>query len=448
MAEEDNTPWYDKVSGFMGLGDNKTVDPNTGLTPQQQNLIGYNQLGSLGALLLAAGQKQMPADRAKYLAQIGNIPGQMQQQMTDAQKLYMQKQMNEQQRKLLSLQAQKAETELGREKRIADDVESNIANIPEALRPFAKADPTKFAQAQAQAALSKLYRNPTAPEQTYAYAMKAGGNEAMASALAANGIKEVDLGNGRKGYVNIFTQQLVGAPPAVAGAYNAPSTAGILGGNPAGSPPAQGQIMSGGLPVQEATPEQAIKGDVAYSTATGPMSVPQRIGGAIYNNMIAPFTGGEPAEVTKASDALNQLQQRTMQKLTAEVPGRPTNALRAQLKDLTIGGGWSDAATSDVASLSRLKQTQGMVNEEITRIKNDVLAKPMQHTDADLKKANDNLSELYKLKRDYDTVIGSFYNPSEAQKAITAPSKTPAQGAAPKASVSPTKNIQFKIISE
>jgi hypothetical protein len=74
MAEEDNTPWYDKVSGFMGLGDNKTVDPNTGLTPQQQHLIGYNQLGQLGALLMAAGQKQMPAERAKYLAQIGQIP--------------------------------------------------------------------------------------------------------------------------------------------------------------------------------------------------------------------------------------------------------------------------------------------------------------------------------------------------------------------------------------
>ena len=77
---EDNTPWYDKVSGFMGLSDNKTVDPATGLTPQQQHLIGYNQLGQLGALLMAAGQKQMPAERAKYLAQIGGIPGQALQQ--------------------------------------------------------------------------------------------------------------------------------------------------------------------------------------------------------------------------------------------------------------------------------------------------------------------------------------------------------------------------------
>jgi hypothetical protein len=82
QGTEDNTPWYDKVSGFMGLGDNKTVDPTTGLTPQQQHLIGYNQLGQLGALLMAAGQKQMPAERAKYLAQIGQIPAEAAKQQS------------------------------------------------------------------------------------------------------------------------------------------------------------------------------------------------------------------------------------------------------------------------------------------------------------------------------------------------------------------------------
>ena len=94
--------WMDNVRSFMGLGDDKTVDEKTGLTPQQQNLIGYNQLGSLGALLMAAGQKQMPADRAKYLAQIGNIPGQMQQQMSAA----MQQQMTNLQAKKLRQEVQ------------------------------------------------------------------------------------------------------------------------------------------------------------------------------------------------------------------------------------------------------------------------------------------------------------------------------------------------------
>lgn len=57
------------------------VDPTTGLTNAQRRMIGFNTIGSIGAALLAAGQKQMPSDRAKYLAQLGNVPNQMTQQM-------------------------------------------------------------------------------------------------------------------------------------------------------------------------------------------------------------------------------------------------------------------------------------------------------------------------------------------------------------------------------
>ena len=57
------------------------VDPSTGLTNAQKRMIGFNTIGSIGAALLAAGEKQMPADRAKYLAQLGNVPNQMTQQM-------------------------------------------------------------------------------------------------------------------------------------------------------------------------------------------------------------------------------------------------------------------------------------------------------------------------------------------------------------------------------
>ena len=80
------------LSGLLSAPDNTNVDPTTGMTEAQRQQSIYGTIGNLGALLLAAGQKQMPAERAKYLAQIGNIPGQMQQQMTEAQKLLMQKQ--------------------------------------------------------------------------------------------------------------------------------------------------------------------------------------------------------------------------------------------------------------------------------------------------------------------------------------------------------------------
>jgi hypothetical protein len=89
------------LGGLFGPPDNTTVDPTTGLTAAQRQQSIYSTFGNLGALLMAAGQKQMPADRAKYLAQIGNIPGQMNQQ----QQALMQQQM-------LGLQAQKLRQEV------------------------------------------------------------------------------------------------------------------------------------------------------------------------------------------------------------------------------------------------------------------------------------------------------------------------------------------------
>ncbi|CAB5170281.1 hypothetical protein UFOVP155_15 [uncultured Caudovirales phage] len=131
MADQEDMPWYDKVSSFMGLADDKTVNPNTGLTPQQQNLIGYNQLGSLGALLMAAGQRQSPAERAKYLAQIGQIPGQYAQQMTDAQKLLMQKQQFQGQQQLQKQQLEQSALKLQQGKAAAESL-----NTPEFKAQF------------------------------------------------------------------------------------------------------------------------------------------------------------------------------------------------------------------------------------------------------------------------------------------------------------------------
>ena len=127
---EDNTPWYDKVSSFMGLGDNKTVDPATGLTPQQQNLIGYNQLGSLGALLLAAGQKQMPSERAKYLAQIGNIPAQYAQQQQAAIQQNAMAEKLRQQRNFREM--------IGKDTTLSDTQKTLLMNSPEAAAAYAK----------------------------------------------------------------------------------------------------------------------------------------------------------------------------------------------------------------------------------------------------------------------------------------------------------------------
>lgn len=97
------------LSGLLSAPDSMTVDPNTGMTEAQRQQSIYGAFGNLGALLMAAGQKQMPADRAKYLSQIGQIPGQLQQQMTDAQKLLMQRQQFQGQQTLQKQQISAAE---------------------------------------------------------------------------------------------------------------------------------------------------------------------------------------------------------------------------------------------------------------------------------------------------------------------------------------------------
>jgi hypothetical protein len=67
---------------FMNPPENpQGMDPNYGVSNQQMYDARMDSMGSLGALLLAAGQRMMPNERAQLLAKVGNIPGQMNQQL-------------------------------------------------------------------------------------------------------------------------------------------------------------------------------------------------------------------------------------------------------------------------------------------------------------------------------------------------------------------------------
>jgi hypothetical protein len=68
------------LDALAGSDDPSTADPNTGLVEAQRRQLAFNTLGQTGALLLAAGERQMPAQRAQYLAQLGNVPGNIQTQ--------------------------------------------------------------------------------------------------------------------------------------------------------------------------------------------------------------------------------------------------------------------------------------------------------------------------------------------------------------------------------
>ena len=66
------------------------------LSPDDQKRMMYSMLGQIGSTLLAAGQKQMPQQRAQYLAQLGSIPGNVQREaMTNLQGRMLQSQLAE-----------------------------------------------------------------------------------------------------------------------------------------------------------------------------------------------------------------------------------------------------------------------------------------------------------------------------------------------------------------
>lgn len=68
------------LDAITGSNDPSTADPATGLLESQRHQLAFNALGQTGALLLAAGQPMMPGQNANILAQIGNVPGSVQQQ--------------------------------------------------------------------------------------------------------------------------------------------------------------------------------------------------------------------------------------------------------------------------------------------------------------------------------------------------------------------------------
>jgi hypothetical protein len=80
-------------SSVFGLGakvDPNGVNPQTGLTNAQTQMMQYNMLGSVGSKLLAAGQNIMPAQRAQILGEIGNAASEPMTAMTQMQQRLLQ----------------------------------------------------------------------------------------------------------------------------------------------------------------------------------------------------------------------------------------------------------------------------------------------------------------------------------------------------------------------
>jgi hypothetical protein len=103
------------LAGLLGGGQSggpSSSDPLSQMSPEEQRRMSYSALGQLGAILLAAGQKQTPAQRGQILSQLGGIGPGMEQQIARSAALRGQQAEAAQRRELFPLQRQQLEGQL------------------------------------------------------------------------------------------------------------------------------------------------------------------------------------------------------------------------------------------------------------------------------------------------------------------------------------------------
>jgi len=100
------------LAGLLGGGQSGgplSADPYSQMSPEEQRRLSFSALGQLGAILLAAGQKQTPAQRGQILSQLGGIGPGMEQQIARSAALRGQQADAAQRRELFPLQRQQLE---------------------------------------------------------------------------------------------------------------------------------------------------------------------------------------------------------------------------------------------------------------------------------------------------------------------------------------------------
>lgn len=129
----------DGIGGFFSPG-GKEVDPTTGLSEQMRKQAMFQTFGNLGALMMAAGQKQMPAQRAQILAQMGQATSGPQEAMMKQALLYQQQQARIAQQKLTQVQTAQAQQGLDQTRQLAESLKSpEIQKEIESWTPDVKA---------------------------------------------------------------------------------------------------------------------------------------------------------------------------------------------------------------------------------------------------------------------------------------------------------------------
>jgi len=227
---------------FGSPADPNAIDPSTGLTQKQAYDSRMNALGSMGGILLAAGQPMGGADRGRILAQLGNVPGQiseMQSRLLQNNALARNNQNAANAAKILQ----------------GPDMQKAIAAMPDNLRPVAQS----LAASGSPDALMKL-------------------QEFMTPKIDSSG-NYYNMATGVAG--NIYTpgmERKIGTPGSAPGA-SAPATLAGAPAVPAGAPavPAGTPAATVAAPTTPAATASAPKGEDVFKALNVPASVQSQV---------------------------------------------------------------------------------------------------------------------------------------------------------------------------
>lgn len=165
-------------------------------------------------------------------------------------------------------------------------------------------------------------------------------------------------------------------------------------GGPADKPKADVEVPTAVPPISP-----AVKG----SLGTGPSGV----FGSLANTISEALGGSLPQpKVEEAVQALQNLRIQTITMAQEAIPGRPSNYLMQQLDKLAVQP--NSLLMGDERAKIRLQQTRDILQQEASRVENEILKRPQNFTPATLAKARNNFGQMRSLIQQYDQIIGSF----------------------------------------
>lgn len=133
----------DFITGSGDYEDPNKIDPRYGVPMSDVRQAALNSIGNMGAILMAAGQRMEPAQRAAYLAQLGQAGAGFNTDMYNAA-----------QRRLMQARTQEQMQEMEQNKRIAEEMKD-----PAAFKAKYGVDLTGLSASDARAALKQIQVN-------------------------------------------------------------------------------------------------------------------------------------------------------------------------------------------------------------------------------------------------------------------------------------------------